>query len=160
MRLYRLCKQRHAKTFKDAFSGYGAYQYGGRWNRKGQYAAYTSSSIALATLEILVHADLEDLPNDLVCASIKVPDGIAIHRIEPHQLPNNWRNNDPTPNALADIGSNYLTQNKHLLMQVPSAVIPSEYNYIVNPLHTDFSRLTDFQLSRFEVDPRLGIMPL
>ena len=55
IRAYRLCKTRHMAA---AFTGEGARLNGGRWNSPGKAVVYTSSSLSLATLEVLVH--LED----------------------------------------------------------------------------------------------------
>ena len=74
MRIYRMCREKRAKSLEEAFDGAGASKVGGRWNPRGITAVYTSESISLALLEILVHADLEDLPDDLVCVSAQVPD--------------------------------------------------------------------------------------
>jgi len=44
-----------------AFTGEGARRYGGRWNSKGYAAVYTSGSISLAILEVLVHIPIYDI---------------------------------------------------------------------------------------------------
>ena len=55
IRAFRLCKTKHLAT---AFTGEGARLNGGRWNSPGNSVVYTSASLSLATLEVLVH--LED----------------------------------------------------------------------------------------------------
>ena len=45
----------HARYVVHAFDGEGARLYGGRWNSPGRPAVYTSGSLALAALEVLVH---------------------------------------------------------------------------------------------------------
>ena len=52
IRAWRLIKAVHAD---DAFSGEGARRGGGRWNSKGVRIVYTSESLSLATLEVMVH---------------------------------------------------------------------------------------------------------
>ncbi len=49
-----------------AFSGEGARRYGGHWNSKGHAVVYTSSSISLAILEILVHIQIYDILEEYV----------------------------------------------------------------------------------------------
>ena len=58
MRVWRLT---HRKWALSAFDGQGAYLFGGRWNPKGVRCVYTSTSSALAVLEVLVHMDKRHL---------------------------------------------------------------------------------------------------
>ncbi len=53
-------------------SGEGARLYGGRFNPPGIPAVYASQSIALAVLEILVHVDKSEVPNDYVVMAIRL----------------------------------------------------------------------------------------
>ena len=69
MQLYRLCRQRYAEL-----TGFGAKKTGGRWNRKGIAALYTAQNAALAVLEVLVHLDKAELPDDYVMLEISIPD--------------------------------------------------------------------------------------
>jgi RES domain-containing protein len=69
MQLYRLCRQRYAEL-----SGFGAKKTGGRWNRKGIAALYTAQNASLAVVEVLVHLDKAELPDDYVMLEISVPD--------------------------------------------------------------------------------------
>ncbi len=68
MQLYRLCRQRYAEL-----SGFGAKKTGGRWNRKGIAALYTTENASLAVLEVLVHLDKIEIPTDYVLLEISVP---------------------------------------------------------------------------------------
>ena len=63
----------------------------GRWHTRGQRVVYTSGSLALAALEMLVHADKDTLPADLVQLEIDIPDKLKIERINVGTLPTNWR---------------------------------------------------------------------
>ena len=152
-----MCREKRSKSIEEAFNGVGASKIGGRWNPKGMPAAYTSESISLALLEILVHADLEDLPGDLVCVSVHIPDSVNIYELSVSNLPKNWRNIDPVPSSLITIGKNWIEKGEFLLMSIPSVIIPSERNFIVNPEHTEFSKLSDLKVQPFEIDPRHGI---
>jgi RES domain-containing protein len=73
MRLYRLCRQRYAEL-----SGLGAKKTGGRWNRKGIAALYAAQNASLAVVEVLVHLDKAELPDDYVMLEISVPDSAII----------------------------------------------------------------------------------
>ena len=46
----------HKRKVDAAFTGTGSRRYGGRWNYKGIGVVYVSGSLALAALEIIVHA--------------------------------------------------------------------------------------------------------
>jgi RES domain-containing protein len=68
---WRLCQAAHTAT---AFNGDGARIYGGRWNNKGQPVIYTASSLSLAALEVLAHADTDLMPNDFFSFVVSIPD--------------------------------------------------------------------------------------
>jgi RES domain-containing protein len=59
--VYRIIK---TKWVSSAFDGEGARKYPGRWNNRGTSMIYAASSEALATLEILVHYESEQLIRD------------------------------------------------------------------------------------------------
>lgn len=152
MILYRLIKSDFAH---DAWSGQGARLYGGRWNHKGSPAIYTSSSIALAALEILVHINQETLLNKFSLFSIEVNDRYAM-KLSLDHLPNDWQQ-DPAPTSTMDIGTTWLTNNDSLALLIPSCIIPYEYNAIINPLHPQFQKtLSTIKPLDFSFDPRLG----
>jgi RES domain-containing protein len=157
MRIYRLCREKYARTQVQAFNGEGAGKKGGRWNPVGMAAAYASQTASLALLEMLTNADLEDLPADLVFASVEVPDNAKVHRVDIESLPEIWRNIDPAPAELTHIGSDWLQKNESLLMQVPSVIIPWEWNYVINPGSPQFDELTGFEVTPLQIDPRLGV---
>jgi len=119
--------------------------------------AYTSSTLSLAVLEALVHAELEDLPGDLYAISVTVPDGISQKVLMPTDLPGSWRDIDPSPPALAQIGREWIENGETCVLTMPSAITPVEFNHLINPAHPDFSQFMDFESVSFEFDRRLGI---
>ncbi len=139
-------------TVATAFNGDGSRKYGGRWNRKGTAVVYAASTLALSALEVLVHTDSDILP-DQYAYTIEVPDGFRVdHPANP--LPPNWFSS-PAPDALQDIGSNWVDGDHGVLLRVPSAVIQSEWNYLIDPTHAEFVRLTITLVGAFHFDPRL-----
>ena len=103
---------------------------------------------SLAVLEVLVHVSAEeDLPADLVAISADLPDDLAIEHIRIEELPPDWRRTPPPP-VLAERGSAWLTAARTAVLAVPSAVIPAEANYILNPLHPDFRRVVAHRVLR------------
>ena len=151
MIIWRLCRQRRSGQPLD---GEGARLYGGRWNYPGTAVVYTASSLALAALEVLVHVDHDVAPTDLVSMPIEVPAGIRIEEISIASLPANWRNT-PAPEELQKIGTAWVHRATSALLRVPSALIPEEHNYLVNPAHPDITRLKIGRPKPFTFDPRL-----
>ena len=151
IRVWRLCQAAHQAT---AFSGEGARRYGGRWHHKGQAAIYTAATQSLAALEILVHVDTDLAPNDFVAFAVEIPDVIVIDKISSTDLPANWREEYP-PACCQLLGGNWLNHGKAAVLSVPSAVIPDENNFILNPLHPDFEKLNIQQAVAFSFDRRL-----
>jgi len=72
----------------------------------------------------------------------------------PSERPANWRSY-PAPEALADLGTRWAHEQKTPVLAVPSAVIPQELNYLLNPLHSRFKRIRVGNPEAFRFDPRL-----
>lgn len=151
MVVWRICKQRWSDS---AFSGEGARRTGGRWNYVGTPVVYSSATLSLACLELLVHADHDDLPDDLVAVPLVVPDDASLVSINIDDLPANWREY-PAPDELREIGSQWISSSQSLILQVPSAVIPQESNLLINPSHPEFPRCAVRSPLPFPLDPRL-----
>lgn len=151
MQAWRLCQAAHKAT---AFTGDGVRLYGGRWNRKGQPAVYAAASQSLAALEILVHVDTDLIPNDFVAFAIDIPDEITVEHVAPGELPPNWRDGYP-PLGCQAMGGEWLDQGRSAIFAVPSVIIPTETNFILNPKHADFARLHIHPPTIFTFDPRL-----
>jgi RES domain-containing protein len=151
MRVYRLCKARYAST---AFDGDGARRYGGRWNPVGTGVVYCSGSLSLATLEALTAFGRTEAPSDHVSIEVEIPKGVTIERIDVQRLPRSWREY-PAPEALAEIGREWVESGRSAVLAVPSAVTPSEWNYLLNPGHPDFRELEIAEPKAFTFDPRL-----
>lgn len=149
MRLWRLAAARHA-----ALDGEGARRYGGRWTPRGYAVVYASASLSLAALERLVHTDPDLEPADLVAIFIDIKPVIAIEAIEVSELPRDWRDY-PAPESLGRIGETWIRSARTAVLSVPSAVIPAERNYLLNPAHADFKRCAHGPPEPFTFDPRL-----
>lgn len=131
---WRVEKAEHAAV---AAKGLGAFNIGGRWNRPGRYAVYAAEHLSLALLEILVHApDPEQRKRPRVRFRLSIaPD--AVEEVALDQLPRNF--GPATPFAITqDIGDPWLEARKFVALKVPSAIVPVEFNYLLNPLHPDF----------------------
>jgi RES domain-containing protein len=95
---------------------------------------YTSTTLALAAFELLVHVGRDDLPDDLVAVKVHVPDDLPRSHLKPSQLPTNWAGYR-APLALAGLGDAWAAAGRTALLVVPSAAIPDSENVLINPLH-------------------------
>jgi RES domain-containing protein len=147
---WRIVKAKYAAT---AFDGEGARRAGGRWNSRGQAIVYTSESAALAALELLVHMGRSRSLPDYVIFSCKFPESL-VKRIQTRELPTDWRSH-PAPLAIRQVGDDWFKDQQSAVLQVPSAVIDLEYNYLLNPTHRSFKRIAISSAQPFELDLRL-----
>ncbi len=148
MFLYRITKS----VYADDLSGTGARLYGGRWNSVGKPVVYLAGSQSLALLEVLVHLPPALVPADFVVVTFETPDDVTNINIE--ILPTGW-NRYPEPISLRYYGDAFIAENKHLLLKVPSAVVPQEYNYLLNPRHPRASKVKIISREPFNFDRRL-----
>jgi RES domain-containing protein len=139
----------------DAFTGEGARREGGRWNSMGVPVVYASATLALALLEHLVHAGGIRLPTDTVAIPVDIPARISVERIEAARLPRHWRQDFPMPRELQAVGDAWVKRKTSAAMEVPSAIVPSECNYLLNPAHADFKLVKIGKAQPFGIDPRL-----
>jgi RES domain-containing protein len=151
MRVHRLVKARHAASPLD---GEGARRAGGRWNPKGIPLAYGSSTLALAALELLVHLDPAAIPDDLIAIEAEIPDTIPILQWLPADLPVGWRN-DTLQRDLQMKGEDWIKTETSGVLLVPSIIVPSEANILINPVHPDAARILVLARNPFTLDPRL-----
>lgn len=135
-----------------SYSGYGAKIVGGRWNQKGVPVVYTSGTRSLAALELLVHTDPGLLPDDLVVTPADLAD-VDVETFDRSSLPANWRD-VPAPEALAELGVEWVRSVRSVALKVPSVVVPDEYNILLNPLHPDFAKVKVLPGRPFTLDPR------
>ncbi|HLF97718.1 MAG TPA: RES domain-containing protein [Methylococcaceae bacterium] len=146
---WRIVTPRFAAT---AFSGEGARLYGGRWNPKGVPMIYTAESRALAVLEILVQD--EPLRARYMLIPARIPDELVLERIAAEELPAHWQSTGPKE-ELQRRGAAWARGGASAVLAVPSAVIPDETNYLLNPAHPDFSRIAIGDARELVTDLRL-----
>jgi len=146
---WRIFHPRHAAT---AFRGEGAARYGGRWNSKGVPLIYAAGSQSLAALELLVHLSSDEVLAEFLIASLTF-DASRMERCNASLLPADWRT-DPAPLALRAVGDEWFRQARSAVLQVPSALVPDEANYLVNPEHPHFARIKIGPSRPFQFGPR------
>ena len=141
MRIWRITASKHIDT---VFSGVGGLYASGRWHHQGYKISYTSESLALASLEVLVHLETIDIP--LACVSGIVPESTPI--LEMKDLPSNWQYVSVYP-ILQESGRKWLRAIEYPVLKVPSAIVPVEFNYLINPEHPDLNLEVE-QVLKFE----------
>jgi RES domain-containing protein len=107
----------------------------------------------LAMIEYFVHLDRDDPPPDLVVAAANVPDDVSRVTVSPGSLPATWRQT-PAPRELAAIGDRFARRRRDAILIVPSALAPDEANWLLNPDHSDFTRIRIHSPEPFTYDTR------
>lgn len=150
--VYRLVR---AEFRQSMWTGEGGLHVDGRWQVPGRRIVYTSQSLSLAQLEVLVHiSDRRHLPG-LVYAISEIPSDIHIDDVDLSVLPANWRQFSPYSPATQKLGTRWLTSSSSAVLKVPSAVSRGEWNYLLNPAHGDFVRLKLGSPVEFAMAPRV-----
>ena len=141
MEVFRICKD----TFASGLSASGA---SNRWNKRDQFVIYTGSSRSLSTLELIVHkSSIAPLTSYKVMVISIAGDDHLIRQIMTSSLPESWSTLSAYP-ILQQIGSDWYESMESLILKIPSAVIPYEYNFVINMKHPDFK--DKVKLSRTE----------
>ena len=150
MQLYRFALQKFVKDL----SGEGAKLYGGRWNSKDNAMLYTASSPSLAMLEFVCNAGSLARTKQTALLTLQLTTKVKIETLSVNDLPVDWQN-VPSPDALKRLGDNWMKSGGTLVLKVPSAIIPVEYNCLINPLHKDFSKLIIEDVIALDIDNRI-----
>jgi len=149
--VYRICKSKYAAT---AFDGEGAFRFGGRWNSRGTRLVYVAESLSLAVLEMLVHFQDAAILATYSFIEARFDESLLEAAENRGKLPKNWRESPP-PFSTQKIGDDWAKRSLTMALQVPSTIIPSESNYLLNPNHKDFSKITLGEPQDFRFDKRL-----
>jgi RES domain-containing protein len=150
VKAWRIASRTYASS---AFTGEGAARYPGRWNRSGVPVVYLATSLAVGILEILVHVTDRRYLKAYVAMPVEIPD-VLIERLE--VLPEDWQQlPEPYPESTQNLGTLWAKSLRSLALQVPSAIVPSEFNLVLNPKHPDFSSIKIGKPEPLVIDPRL-----
>jgi len=114
---------------------------------------YTAGSASLAILELLVHVPLPDLLSSFVMIECRFDPSLAIV-LQRAVLPKKWRTY-PAPREVQSIGTRWVEQGQSAILEVPSAVVPQEQNFLLNPSHSQFGTIEILEPRALDWDPRL-----
>lgn len=141
MEVFKICREKYSSDLNS--SGVE-----NRWNRKGQFVIYTAASRSLSTLELVAHRAgiMPSALYKLLVISIN-DDESLVKQLQIADLPLHWNKLDAYP-QLQEIGANWYDSRETLILKVPSAIIPKEFNYVINTKHPSF--LANVKLVRNE----------
>lgn len=142
-RIYRVCRAINARL-----DGEGARRVGGRWNSPGKPVVYMAESVALAVLENLVHMSAADFPAGYVIVPAVIPDTTRVLTEE------NLMARFPGLSN-RQFGDRWFDSRDSAVLEVRSAVVPFEHNYLLNPQHPEFSQILVGPAVPFSFDERL-----
>lgn len=141
------------KNYSDsAFSGEGAKLWGGRFNSPGIPAVYTSGSLSLALLEILVQTNDRSSLKKKILFRADIPAEL-INTLSLDQLSEKW-NTLPVLKDSQLYGDRWINERLLPVLRVPSVVVPQEFNYVINPMHDLFRMIEITKAQPLPVDPR------
>jgi RES domain-containing protein len=144
----------HAPAYgADDLTGKGAELTGGRWNRKGTPMVYTSSSIALACLETLVHLG-QQLPLNRYLVQIEIPQALWDVRTKFDPAIHVRWDAEPPGLVSLDWGTQWAQSGAALVAEVPAIVVPEQANLLLNPRHSDAAQLLARKVRKWTYDPR------
>lgn len=147
MRLWRI------SDFAD-LSGQGGLLADGRWHSRAHRIVYLADHPASALLEVLVHleVDADELPDTFQLLAVDAPDDVPSETLDRAGLPDDWAQDFA---ATRRLGDGWLAAATSPLLQVPSAIVPATFNWLLNPLHPDAASVTIDAATRVWFDPRL-----
>lgn len=147
MEVFRISAPRYAQSLTA--SGVA-----NRWNTAGQYIIYTAASASLACLENVVHRGAEGLQAPFKLMRLDIPDQLLIEEVPAAMLPTDWQLVTSYPQC-QEIGSAWYQLRRSAVLKVPSAIITSESNYLLNTSHPDFEQVKLLSTADFIFDPRI-----
>ena len=151
--VWRVADRAYTDPPFNPFDGEGARLFGGRWNNAGIPAVYAAGVCSLALLEVLVHVpDLVVLQGYVVYRA-QIPDELILD-VPFEQLPDSWNQPGLVPD-LRRLGDEWAQAKSSVALRVPSAIVPVEFNYVLNPRHPEFGLVEVGPREPLPVDPRL-----
>jgi len=147
MIVYRISNE----LYKEDISGNGAAINGSRWNSKNTRMLYTGENISLTILESLVHLRKSDIPDKQYLLFIEIPD-VEFSEVKQDKIKQDWQKHISYTQW---IGDQFILINQSLVLKVPSAVVPQEHNFLINPLHIEFKKVKLVKNELLELDKRL-----
>lgn len=110
---------------------------------------YCAASVSLCCREVLVHTDVDLIPDNLVWSWAQLP-------ADPEEFDGIWSTGNLEQTQ--PLGKSWIDSRRSLALQVPSAVVPStpeDFNVLLNPTHDAYDEIEWHRGGAFGFDPRL-----
>ena len=114
---------------------------------------YMSEHLSLGALEIFVHCQPLTLRDTYKTFFAEWEDALQ-ETLPLYSLPPTWQAKPPG-SATMQIGDRWVREERSAVLVVPSVLIPDERNFVVNPAHPDFPKITIQDRGEFTLDARL-----
>lgn len=150
MEVFKLSREKHTTPL----SGKGAAINGARCNSVGVELIYCAMNRSLAMAEVAVHFTLATLPDDYVMMTIHIPDNLSSKTISENDLPIDWKD-FPHSASTQKFGDDFVFENQHCFLIIPSVVTQGDFNVLINPKHKEFNKITISKAEKFPFDRRI-----
>jgi RES domain-containing protein len=122
-----------------SLNGEGGRRAPARWHSGGAPIVYLAASPPGALIEVLAHLEIREglLPDFYTLLQISFPEALqAIHL----RLPKGdaWKSDQA---LTRQVGDSWLAGSQSAVARVPSAIMPSTFNYLLNPMHADARKI-------------------
>ena len=151
LKAWRIIK---AQYKNKAFKGDGTRMYGGRWNSRGVPVVYTAGSLALASIETVVNLPSPKFLESFVRIPVRFKSTL-VEELPTAELPLDWQSSPISP-VNRDIGDRWVKEQRSAVLKVPSAVVPEEFNFLLNPAHPAFKKIEIGSPVVYHFDPGLA----
>ncbi|MCE7066375.1 RES family NAD+ phosphorylase [Dyadobacter sp. CY326] len=141
-----------SRTYANDLQGTGCLYAAGRWHFKGTQIVYTSEHVSLSKLEILANSSF--IPKNQALVTIEAPSDASVLETDLAKLPDNWWK-FPYPDSLAEVTEQWIEEGRFWIMKVPSAHSFTEFNYLLNPFHTEHKSAKILRVEDVHFDGRL-----
>ena len=111
--------------------------------------------VLAARATLLVHLELSPdmIPGSYELLKIQAPDSVSREHVPPSSLTGEWRTK---PAETRSIGDRWLAGQNSALLQIPSAIMPETWNWMLYPSCSDASELVIEWNRRSSLDLRLA----
>ena len=140
MIVYRLSHAKYATSLNSSGAA-------NRWNRAFQFVIYCSENISLCALELLAHTNGIRPAGEFKVMEIEIKNPVGVKAIDAKELPENWHQLHSYAQTQM-IGSEWYESKSSLCLKIPSAIIQSEYNYIIHTQHPHFTKKVKLKATR------------
>lgn len=141
-----------SKDYIEDREGIGAKLFGGRWNEVNYPCLYASATLSLALLEKFVHAQFKEHMRNLAVLEIEILNADDIFHVDETRLQKEWISD---VNYTQWIGKQLLEDSSVVAFSVPSVIVTSERNYVINTQADSFREVKFKKVSDFFTDNRL-----